>query len=95
MTTDIQNEPLQAPQSHADRAADTERSVPAVTIILLLAGLAVMILAAANLMNLAEWAQRWGQIPVFLGFFLVMAIAGRWFWTGVDALIAALRGTDG
>ena len=63
-------------------------------IVLFLVGLLLMVLAAANLMNLSEWAQRWGQIPVFLLFFLFMAIAGRWFWSGADALIAAVRGKN-
>lgn len=66
-------------------------SVPAVTMVLFLIGCAVLVAAAALITELPGWADRWGQIPVFLVFFLVMAIGGRWFWTGVDALIAAFR----
>lgn len=68
------------------------RSVPVLTVVLFLAGCVVMVVAAANIGNLNGWADRWGQVLVFLVFFLVMAIGGRWFWAGVDALIAAARG---
>ncbi|MFT3660093.1 MAG: hypothetical protein QM809_01480 [Gordonia sp. (in: high G+C Gram-positive bacteria)] len=68
--------------------------MPVTTVLLFLAGCAVMVAAAANLANLSAWAERWGQIPVFLVFFLIMALGGRWFWAGVDAFLAALKGKD-
>lgn len=60
--------------------------------VLFLLGCGGMVWAAASISSLGEWALRWGQIPVMLGFFLFMAIVGRWFWSGVDAIIAAVRG---
>lgn len=36
-----------------------------------------------------------GQISVFLAFFLLMSLAGRWFWAGCDAIIGRLRRGDG
>lgn len=76
-------------------SAGDGKSVPVVTVVLFVVGVVVMVLAAANITNLSEWAVRWGQIPVFLVFFLVMAIGGRWFWAGIDAMIAAVRGREG
>lgn len=62
--------------------------------VLFLAGCVVMVLAAANITNLSEWADRWGQILVFMVFFIVMAVGGRWFFGGIDAFIAAARRKD-
>ncbi|MFT4085738.1 MAG: hypothetical protein QM658_01055 [Gordonia sp. (in: high G+C Gram-positive bacteria)] len=59
--------------------------------VLFLAGCALLIAAAASITRMSEWAVRWGQIPVFLVFFLVMSLAGRWFWGGIDALVGAFR----
>nr|KOY49760.1 hypothetical protein ISGA_08130 [Gordonia sp. NB41Y] len=64
--------------------------MPVLKVVLFLAGCALLVLAAANLSNLGEWSERWGVIPVFLVFFLVMSIAGRWFWAGADAILGAL-----
>lgn len=61
------------------------------TVVLFVAGLVLLILAAAYLTELGVWAARWGQIPVFFCFFIVMAIAGRWFWGGIDAVWAAVK----
>ncbi|WHU46567.1 hypothetical protein QNM97_21710 [Gordonia sp. L191] len=71
-------------------AADTGSGVPVLKVMLFLVGCVVLVLAAANLSNLGEWSDRWGVIPVFLVFFLVMSIAGRWFWAGADAILGAL-----
>lgn len=68
--------------------------MPVSTVVLFLAGCGVLVVAAACIADLSEWASRWGQVPVFLVFFLVMSIGGRWFWTGVDAFIAAARHKD-
>ena len=65
---------------------------PVVKAALFVAGCVLLVLAAANLSNLGQWSQRWGQIPVFLAFFLVMSVAGRWFWTGADAIVARVIG---
>ncbi|WP_244332867.1 hypothetical protein [Gordonia polyisoprenivorans] len=64
--------------------------VPVLKVVLFLVGCVLLVLAAANLSNLGEWSDRWGVIPVFLVFFLVMSIAGRWFWAGADAILGAL-----
>ncbi|GAB08553.1 hypothetical protein GOARA_012_01040 [Gordonia araii NBRC 100433] len=66
--------------------------VPVGTLIVWILGCAVLVVAAVCLPRLSEWADRYGSIPVFLGFFLVMSLAGRWFWAGTDAIIAAIRG---
>ncbi|MGC4935260.1 hypothetical protein ACLQ3C_16450 [Gordonia sp. DT30] len=64
--------------------------VPVLKVMLFLVGCVLLVLAAANLMNLGVWSDRWGVIPVFLVFFLVMSIAGRWFWAGANAILGAL-----
>ncbi|MGO4205621.1 hypothetical protein AB4Z09_28590 [Rhodococcus sp. TAF43] len=53
----------------------------------LLAGLAVLVVVFANLDRVSTWASEHGQVWVYLGFFLVMSIAGRLFWWGVDTLV--------
>ena len=70
-----------------------DRSVSVWTVLLFLLGCALLVVAAMNLMNLGPWAAEYGQVLVFLGFFLVMSIAGRWFWGGIDAMVAAVRGS--
>ncbi|MFT4397230.1 hypothetical protein ACLTEW_20070 [Gordonia lacunae] len=67
-------------------------TVPLMKAGLFVAGCVLLVLAAANLSNLGQWSDRWGQIPVVLVFFLVMSIAGRWFWTGADAILARVIG---
>ncbi|WP_244331948.1 hypothetical protein [Gordonia polyisoprenivorans] len=71
-------------------AHDTGGGLPVLKVVLFLVGCVLLVLAAANLSNLGEWSDRWGVIPVFLVFFLVMSIAGRWFWAGADAILGAL-----
>ncbi|QRY62319.1 hypothetical protein JVX90_18370 [Gordonia sp. PDNC005] len=56
-----------------------------------IAGCAILVAAAMNMSNLGRWSVEHGQVPVFLVFFLVMSIGGRWFWTGIDAITAAVR----
>ncbi|WP_079928597.1 hypothetical protein [Gordonia sp. i37] len=94
-TTELPRTPSGAGGSPAD--ADTSAAqddapggVPVLKVVLFLVGCVLLVLAAANLSNLGEWSERWGVIPVFLVFFLVMSIAGRWFWAGADAILGAL-----
>lgn len=68
--------------------------VPATTLLFLALGTVLLIASAAALPHLSQWADDHGTIPVFLGFFLLMSLAGRWFWTGVDAILAAIRGNQ-
>ncbi|MGC4935181.1 hypothetical protein ACLQ3C_16025 [Gordonia sp. DT30] len=77
-----------APAGADDDAAG--RGVPVLTVVLFLLGCVLLVLAAANLANLGAWSDRWGVIPVFLVFFVVMSVAGRWFWAGADAILGAL-----
>jgi hypothetical protein len=53
------------------------------------AGLALLVLAFANLDTVVEWASEYGRVWVYLGYFLVMSIAGRLFWWGTDTVIGA------
>lgn len=55
----------------------------------LVAGLALLAVVFANLDRVADWATEHGKVRVYLGFFLVMSIAGRLFWWGADALMKA------
>lgn len=61
-------------------------------LVLLIVGVGLLIASALSLSRLAEWADRWGQVPVFLAFFIVMSLAGRWFWGGIDAIVARIKG---
>lgn len=82
-----------APVNKTDPALSEDTpsgGVPVVKVVLFLVGCVLLVLAAVNLSNLGQWSDRWGVIPVFLAFFLVMSIAGRWFWTGADAILGAL-----
>ncbi|MFG1781840.1 hypothetical protein ACGFIU_05355 [Rhodococcus oryzae] len=56
-------------------------------VIAFVAGLALLVLAFANLDTVVEWASEYGRVWVYLGFFLVMSIAGRLFWWGTDTVI--------
>lgn len=55
-------------------------------------GVAMLVVAFANLPRLPGWADQHGAIWVYLGFFVFMSIAGRLFWNGADELITRLRG---
>jgi len=57
----------------------------------LLLGLSLLILGFAALPHLAAWTQAWGNIPVYLAYFLVMSIAARLFWGGADPFLAATK----
>ncbi|MCF8572147.1 hypothetical protein L5G32_17955 [Gordonia sp. HY002] len=57
-----------------------------------IAGCTILVVAAWNLPNLARWGDEHGTVLVFLAFFMVMSIGGRWFWTGIDAIWSAVRG---
>ncbi len=39
-----------------------------------------------------QWTRDHGTMLVFLSFFLVMSIAGRWFWMGIDAALNRVIG---
>lgn len=68
------------------------RSVSVWAVLALIAGSAIVVVAVINLPNLARWGEEHGNVLVFLAFFLVMSIGGRWFWVGVDAVWGAIRG---
>ncbi|MGO4205618.1 hypothetical protein AB4Z09_28575 [Rhodococcus sp. TAF43] len=53
----------------------------------LVAGLVVLVVVFASLDRVAVWAAEHGPVWVYLGFFLVMSIAGRLFWWGMDTLV--------
>lgn len=80
------NEPV-----HDEPVAPSRQRATRVSGSLFVVGCVLLVIVAANLPNMAEWADRWGQVAVFLAFFLVMSIAGRWFWAGVDLVIARIR----
>lgn len=54
-------------------------------------GLALMVVAFANLDHLPALAQDFGTVWVYLVFFLYMSIGGRVFCWGADTLIAEFR----
>lgn len=68
------------------------RSVSVWTMLTFIAGCVILVVAAINLPNLSRWGDEHGNVTVFLCFFLVMSIGGRWFWGGIDALWSAARG---
>lgn len=62
-------------------------------LLILLAGLALLIVGFDVLPDLSAWTLRWGVIPVYLVYFLLMSIAARLFWSGADPLIATAKAT--
>lgn len=80
------------PEQSSQAGAGDNRSVSVWSVLALIAGSAILIIAAINLPNLGRWGDEHGNVLVFLCFFLVMSIGGRWFWAGVDALWGAIRG---
>ncbi|NMO04317.1 hypothetical protein HH308_24155 [Gordonia sp. TBRC 11910] len=79
-------------ESGADTAETADGGISAATWILFVVGVGLLIAAAISLTHLSEWTTRWGQVPVFLVFFIVMSLAGRWFWGGIDAFIRRIKG---
>lgn len=68
---------------HQDRSS----GVPAGTakVVFFLVGCALLVGCAFAIDKLGQWSADYGQVWVFLGFFLVMSLGGRWFWSGADA----------
>ncbi|MGF6885628.1 hypothetical protein ABH933_005166 [Nocardia sp. GP40] len=46
----------------------------------LIVGVVLLVEAFASLDRIPGWADRYGAIWVYLGFFIFMSIAGRLFW---------------
>ena len=93
-TAQSQSEPL-ADSGSGGAGHDTAgggRSVSVWTMLGLIAGCVILVVAAINLPNLGRWGDEHGNVLVFLCFFLVMSIGGRLFWAGIDALWGAIRG---
>ncbi len=58
-----------------------------------LAGCALLVWCAWALGDkLPQWSADYGRVLVFLVFFLIMSIAGRWFWKGIDAVLNRVIG---
>ncbi|WP_194838003.1 hypothetical protein [Nocardia sp. XZ_19_369] len=64
-------------------------------VVALVVGLAVLIAAFAVLNRIPGWADQYGVIWVYLGYFVVMSIAGRLFWQGADKLVERIRSAPG
>lgn len=54
-------------------------------------GVMLLIAAFASLDRIPGWADRYGAVRVYLGFFLFMSIAGRLFWYGAEKVIERVR----
>lgn len=73
-------------QAAARPAAAEDRTGQAavLTTVLFVIGCALLVGCAVALDKLGTWSADYGRVWVFLGFFLVMSVGGRWFWTGAD-----------
>lgn len=83
----------QVPRHANDQPAQTppNKSHNVATAAFFVIGCAVLICCALAITHLDEWADDYGQVPVFVAFFIVMSLAGRWFWAGADAAITWLK----
>lgn len=59
--------------------------------VLFVVGCALLVACAFALDRLGAWSADYGRVWVFLGFFLVMSLGGRWFWAGADAAIGWVK----
>ncbi|MGW4847680.1 hypothetical protein [Nocardia brasiliensis] len=73
-----------------DILTGTDRSAPAFAwvkpLVAVVGGVGLLVLAFALLDRISGWADQYGAIWVYLGFFVFMSIAGRLFWYGIDEL---------
>lgn len=91
----------QRPQDIAAAPAAGEQTPPAASapsgglpvsaVLLFLVGCVLLVIAALSLTRLNGWMNDYGAIPVFVAFFLVMSLAGRWIWAGIDTLLTTIR----
>ncbi|QNG19652.1 hypothetical protein G4H71_16580 [Rhodococcus triatomae] len=88
-TERIQTPPPAAPHAEQTDAAGVDREL-LVAVASFVGGLVALAIVFANLSRLTDWADQYGTVWVYLGFFLVLSIAGRVFWKGADTLIARL-----
>lgn len=73
---------------NADTPGVAPRVIKAVSFFV---GCALLVACAFALDRLGEWSADYGRVWVFLAFFLVMSLGGRWFWAGADAAIGWVK----
>lgn len=88
MTTTTQP-PRRHAQAHTPLTATTP--IAPTTILLFTLGVILLICCALAITHLDKWAEEHGQILVFVAFFIIMSLAGRWFWGGIDAALTRIR----
>lgn len=54
-------------------------------------GCVLLVIAVLIMDNLPGWASDHGQLQILLPYFLLVSLAGRWFWKGIDAALPVLR----
>ncbi len=84
---------------HADNTAHSSNSAGGVSgpvvwrWVSFVIGTVVLVLCAWALgSKVPQWTRDHGTMLVFLSFFLIMSIAGRWFWKGIDAALNRVIG---
>ncbi|MBF6546365.1 hypothetical protein [Nocardia brasiliensis] len=81
---------MHANPDHTARTQDSPNGV-LWTLIALVLGLIMLIVAFTALDQMPGWADEYGAVPIYLALFLWMSIAGRLTWRGIDALVQLWR----
>lgn len=84
-------DPADQTNDNTDGRSTQRGGISAGTWILFAVGIGLLVAAAVSLTHLSDWSDRWGQVPTFLVFFILMSLAGRWFWGGIDAIIRQVK----
>lgn len=79
------------PNSGRHQAAGESESGPQWAPLGLVVGLAMLTAAFSHLDAMPGWADDCGAVPIYLGFFVWMSIAGRITWWSIDTLIQHFR----
>lgn len=78
-------------QEAPSRGGQHEAGSQITTLLLFVVGCLLLIGCALAITHLGGWADDYGQVFVFVAFFIVMSLAGRWFWFGADTALTWVK----
>lgn len=85
--------PTQSTERPAQAARSAARPGPTAFAVwaLFIVGCVLLVVAVLIMDDLPGWASDHGQLQILLPYFLLVSLAGRWFWKGIDTALTNAR----